>query len=89
MRVDVRRMPWPDLILLLKDVARELEQRARRPANPQYRDDRGLPGGFPSGYGGGPGPRGNARGKKRFGRQPYRGGPGSPPRPAQDEDFNR
>lgn len=88
MRLDLRRMPSSELAQLLRDIAREIEQRGRA-SNPQYRDDRGPPGG---GYGGYPNPmhRGGPRGKKRFPRPPFHGGPNpNPGAPPRDEDFNR
>jgi hypothetical protein len=96
MRLDLRRMPFPELAQLLRDIAREIEQRGRT-SNPQFRDERAPSGGFASGGGfAGPMQRGGPRGKKRFPRPPFRGGPnpnsnsqpGSNP-PPHDEDFNR
>ncbi|MDZ4197676.1 MAG: hypothetical protein U1E27_00150 [Kiritimatiellia bacterium] len=109
MRLDLRRMPWSELASLLRDVAKEIEQRGHRTANPQYREDRGAHSGYGGGgnaygsspgYGGVPGPRGaggpGPRGKKRFGRPPYRPSvhpqhaPQSAPElPPRDEEFNR
>jgi len=97
MRLDLRRMPFSELAQLLRDIAREIEQRERQ-SNPQFRNDRGQgvgpggPGGAGGGHSahGGPMQRGGPHGKKRFSRPPFRGGPNSSPvPPPHDEDFNR
>lgn len=92
MRLDLRRMPSSELAQLLRDIAREIEQRGRA-SNPQYRDERGpAPGGFSGGGYPNPMHRGGPRGKKRFPRPPFHGGGGPNPNsgpPPRDEDFNR